>query len=157
MNQFLPPITEIVISYPIYTISFTGIFLSIRRLRNSIKRVYYEILIFPIFDWYIQDLTDNIIKNKRDELNLGLLTHYIVMDVEDLNVFKYRQNVIENRQKYHPTKDERTCPESHLVCSSKFELVLKTIELNPFNTSKFGWIDSNVGGYNKLYERNTCM
>jgi hypothetical protein len=64
-------------------------------------------------------------------------------------------------EKYHPTKDERTCPESHLVCSSKFELVLKTIELNPFNTSKFGWIDSNVGvNFSKIctnYKNNMLL
>ena len=64
-----PFIVNIIISYPVYTITFTGIFLSIRRLRNAIKHFYYETFIFPIFDWYIQDLTDNIIKNeKRREL-----------------------------------------------------------------------------------------
>ena len=101
------------------------------------------------------------IKNKRDEFNLGLMTHYVVIDVESLDTFQYRDIVNENRKKYHPTKDERTCAESHLVCSSKFELVLKSIEINPFNTSRFGWIDSNVGiNFSKMcinYKNNMLL
>jgi len=85
------------------------------------------------------------IKNKRDQFNLDNLTQYIVIDVESLDTFKYLEIVKKNRENYHPTKDERTCPESHLVCSCKFELVLKSIKLNPFKTNKFGWIDSNIG------------
>jgi hypothetical protein len=85
------------------------------------------------------------IKNKRDEFGFDEFTHYVVIEVEELESFKYRDIVHNNRLKYHPTKDNRTCPESHLVCCSKFELVLKSIESNPFNTSKFGWIDSNIG------------
>jgi len=98
---------------------------------------------------YLIIYTDNVlyehIKNKRSDYNLNHLTKYIIMDVEELDSFKYRDKVIENRIKYHPTKDERTCTESHLLQSGKFELVMKTILSNPFHTTKFGWIDSNVG------------
>lgn len=114
---------------------------------------------------YLVIFTDNIlfnfIKNKRDEYGFDNITHYIVIDIETLDSFKYRTTVTENRKKYHPTKDERTCPESHLVCSSKFELVLKTINLNPFNTLKFGWIDSNIGiNFSKIctnYKNNMLL
>jgi len=85
------------------------------------------------------------IKAIRDNYNLNSLTHYEIIDVENLETFKYKELVKKNREKYHPTKDERTCVESHLVCCSKFEIVLKSIKKNPFNTSKFGWIDSNIG------------
>jgi hypothetical protein len=77
--------------------------------------------------------------------HLDDITHYVVIDIESLDSFKYIDIVRENRKKYYPTKDERTCEGRHLICSSKFELVLKSIHLNPFNTSRFGWIDSNVG------------
>jgi hypothetical protein len=50
-----------------------------------------------------------------------------------------------NRQHYWPTKDERTCSESHIVCCNKFDFVLDTIYTNPFNTSHFGWIDAFLG------------
>jgi hypothetical protein len=82
---------------------------------------------------------------RNDQAHLAHLTHYIVMEVESLASFAYRDIVTENRKHYHPTRDERTCPESHLVCCSKFDLVLQSIRLNPFHTSKFGWIDANVG------------
>lgn len=83
-----------------------------------------------------------LIKEYREHLDD--ITHYVIIDVESLDSFKYKDIVTENRKKYHPTKDERTCVESHLLCSSKFELVLKSIQLNPFNTNQFGWIDSNI-------------
>jgi tetratricopeptide (TPR) repeat protein len=103
----------------------------------------------------------NMIKNIRDVNGFDKLTKYIVCEPEELDSFKLVDIVRSNREKYHPTKDERTCPESHLVCCSKFELVLKTIELNPFNTSKFGWIDSNVGvNFSKIcthYKNNMLL
>lgn len=95
---------------------------------------------------YIDEVTFPLVKQKRDEeFGLGHLTYYVVMNVEELNTFRFQEKVHANRKEYHPTKDERTCPESHLVCSSKFELVLNAMERDPFHTTKFGWIDSNVG------------
>jgi tetratricopeptide (TPR) repeat protein len=114
---------------------------------------------------YLIIYTDNIlyehIKHKRSEFKLDHLTYYIVMDVEELDSFKYREMVIQNRVKYHPTKDQRNCTESHLVQSSKMELVMKSIKSNPFNTTKFGWIDSNVGkNFSKIctnYKNNMLL
>jgi hypothetical protein len=114
---------------------------------------------------YLVIYTDNImidsIKHVRNEYGLDHLTLYILKNVEDLETFKYLDIVKKNRQEYHPTKDQRTCAESHLVCCSKFELVLKTINLNPFNTTKFGWIDSNVGvNFSKIctnYKNNMLL
>lgn len=114
---------------------------------------------------YLIIYTDNVlykhIKTKRSSYNLDHLTHYVIMNVEDLDSFKYREIVIQNRIKYHPTKDERTSSESHLLCSSKFELVIKSILLNPFHTTKFGWIDSNVGSnFSKIctnYKNNMLL
>jgi tetratricopeptide (TPR) repeat protein len=102
-----------------------------------------------------------VIKNKREEFKLEKLTHYIVTEVENLENFKYTEIVKKNREKYHPTKDERTCPESHIICCSKFELVIKAINLNPFNTKKFGWIDANIGvNFSKIstnYKNNMLL
>ena len=87
----------------------------------------------------------NYIKDYRDKYNLNHITKYIVKDFSELKVFSYRDIVKKNREKYHPTKDIRTCIESHLICCSKFDFVLETIETNPFNTNKFGWIDGSTG------------
>lgn len=106
---------------------------------NALLEVPCYLIIFTDKNLY------ECIKNKRDEYKLGYLTHYIVTDVEKLETFKYTEIVKKNREKYYPTKDERTCAESHIVCCSKFELVIKSIMLNPFNTTKFGWIDANIG------------
>jgi len=115
---------------------------------------------------YLVIYTDNYLIDKikavrNDIYKLDTITKYVVIDVESLDSFQYIDNVKKNREKYHPTKDARTCPESHLVCCSKFELVLKTININPFNTTKFGWIDSNIGeNFSKIcmdYKKNMLL
>lgn len=94
--------------------------------------------------------------------NKDELTHYIVCDFKELYYYKkYIEMIKSNREKYWPTRDDRTCSESHLLCCCKFSFVLETIELNPFNTTKFGWIDSNVReNFLKIcedYEENTLI
>ena len=99
------------------------------------------------------------IKNIRNELNI--LTHYIILDFTELEFYKYNDLIKKNREEFHPTKDERTCSESHILCCSKFNFVLQIMELNPFNTTKFGWIDSNLGNnFSKIcinYENNMIL
>jgi hypothetical protein len=98
---------------------------------------------------YLVIFTDNncikFIKEIRDSFNLNNLTHYIVNDFEDIEYYKYNDIIKLNRAIYWPTKDERTCSESHVLVCNKFDFVLKTIEMNPFNSTKFGWIDSSLG------------
>ena len=95
---------------------------------------------------YLVIFTDNICIGKIKEIRkFELFTHYIEISFENLHNYKYLETIKKNRILYHPTKDERTCSESHLICCSKFQFVLQIIELNPFHTDKFGWIDSNVG------------
>jgi hypothetical protein len=98
---------------------------------------------------YLMIYTDNIyiesIKKIREEAGLTKLTRYYVSDITEIDSFKYVDIVRQNREKYHPTRDERTCSESHLIQCNKFDFMLKSIEINPFHTSKFGWIDIAVG------------
>lgn len=114
-----------------------------RNIEDTIKNMEDLLLVPCYLIIYTDKINYPLIKKIREPLSI--LTHYIIMDVEDMASFKYRDYVIKNREVYHPTKDKRTSTESHLIQSGKFELVLNSIELNPFNTSKFGWIDSNVG------------
>lgn len=114
---------------------------------------------------YLVIFTDSLlhgsIKEMRDGYKLDHLTKYIVKEFHELNVSKYVDQVKSNRRRYHPTHDERTCAESHLICCSKFDFVLEVIELNPFQTSKFGWIDSNIGpNFSKIcinYKNNMLL
>lgn len=86
----------------------------------------------------------DIIKERRNSYNYEAMTLYVCQDYEEIWSAQFTEKVKENREKYWPTRDERTCPESHLMCANKFDFVLKGIEMNPFQTSKFGWIDSNL-------------
>ncbi len=83
----------------------------------------------------------DLIKEIRNSYNLDHLTRYVVTNFEDLSNFPYLDKIKSNREKYWPTRDERTSSESHLLCCNKFNFVLQTIYTNPFNTTKFGWID----------------
>jgi hypothetical protein len=106
-------------------------------------------------------LLHSSIKEVRDSYNLDHLTKYIVKEFDELNISKYVDQVKSNRAKYHPTHDERTCAESHLICCSKFDFVLEVIEQNPFQTPNFGWIDSNIGpNFSKIctnYKNNMLL
>ncbi len=88
------------------------------------------------------------LKNIRNSFNLLDITHFIVMELDELEFLKFNKIVKHNRLIYHPSRDERTCSESHLICCSKFNFVLKAIDLNPFKTTRFAWVDSNLGNNN---------
>lgn len=127
---------------------------SINKMKSLLETPCYLVV-------FTDNLLANTIKNIRNDNGLSELTVFVICEPEDLDCFKYLNIVKSNREKYHPTKDERTCAESHLICCSKFELVLKIINSNPFRTSKFGWIDANVGeNFSKIctnYKNNMLL
>lgn len=73
------------------------------------------------------------------------ITKYIEMELEDLWTYQFLEQVKQNRAAYWPTRDERTCAESHIICCNKFDFLLETMTINPFNTTHFGWIDAYLG------------
>jgi hypothetical protein len=85
------------------------------------------------------------IRMQRTQFGFDKYTQYIEIELEDLWAYQFLQKVKENRAAYWPTRDERTCAESHIVCCNKFDFVQETITINPFNTSHFGWIDAYLG------------
>lgn len=111
---------------------------------NTILDRLHVLLELPIYLVIYTDIGDHILE-KRRELGLEDLTRIINMDVENMWSFQYIEKVRKNRELYHPTKDERTCAESHILCCNKFKFVLDTIIENPFNTTKFAWIDTFIG------------
>jgi hypothetical protein len=92
------------------------------------------------------------IRNGR--FGLGRLTHYIELPLEKLWAYKYGGKIRANRQIYYPTDDNRSSVESHVVQCNKFDFVLHTIKLDPFHTTKFGWIDANIGVNAKKISEN---
>jgi hypothetical protein len=67
------------------------------------------------------------------------------MEVEDLWAYPFADKIRANREVYWPTRDARISVESTVVVFSKFSMVLRTMEQNPFGTSRFGWIDGSLG------------
>jgi hypothetical protein len=110
---------------------------------------------------YSDSLMYPLIRALRTQLGMDSLTKYVVREYETLWAARYTEKIISNRAAYHPTKDERTCAQSHVLCCSKFEFVQQTMEDNPFGTTKFAWIDSNVGkNFSKIctgYTNNMLM
>lgn len=100
------------------------------------------------------------IQMRRTQLGYADITKYIQIEIEDIWTYQFLQQVKTNRTVYWPTRDDRTCAESHIICCNKFDFVLETITVNPFNTTHFGWIDAYLGdGKNGLricenYQRN---
>ena len=127
---------------------------SIENMRSLLETPCYLVI-------FIDHILYNFIYEIRSKIGLDHLTKYIIKDFSELNIYKYVDTVKSNRQLYHPTKDERTSAESHLICCSKFDFVLDVINTNPFNTSKFGWIDSNIGkNFSKIcinYKNNMLL
>ena len=84
------------------------------------------------------------IRKERERYGLTAATSIRQIEFNELWAYQFLDKVKANRSVYHPTKDERTSAETHLITCNKFDFVLQTIESNPFSTSKFGWIDSVV-------------
>lgn len=90
---------------------------------------------------YGDDKTIPLLKNKREENGLLELTKFITVELSELWTYKYENKVNENRNLYWPTRDPRAQTDSHLITCNNFDFVLQVINSNPFNTSKFGWVD----------------
>jgi hypothetical protein len=111
---------------------------------------------------YSDSLCMTLIKEIRGSFGLDHLTHYVQIEFHELPKYYLLEQIKRNRESYYPTRDERTCAESHLVTISKPDFLLKTIESNPFTTTKFGWIDANLGSNNlskvcENYENNMLL
>jgi hypothetical protein len=103
---------------------------------------------------YLVIFTDNTFFNKiqkiRYDYGFSKITLVIQQDLHKLWVYNYIDLVKSNREKYWPTRDDRTSSESHILTCNKFDFVLQIIDKNPFNTNKFSWLDSFLGINNKM-------
>jgi hypothetical protein len=91
-----------------------------------------------------------IIKNIRPSY-LKDKTHYVIYNFDDFRFKKngeyltenfndYRIKIIENRKKT-PSADNRNTASYYLFCMSRYIMLKEIIELNPFNSTHFGWIN----------------
>lgn len=116
-----------------------------RTIEESIKLID-PILKIPVYlVIYGSKTTLPLIEYLRNSYGFQHITKYICVELEELWTYQFLDQVKHNRQQFWPTRDERTCAESHLICCNKFDFVLETIYTNPFNTTHFGWIDAFLG------------
>ncbi len=116
-----------------------------RTIEESIKLIT-PLLKIPVYlVIYGSKNTLNKIECIRNSFGFKHITKYICQELEELWTYQFLDQVKLNRQHFWPTRDERTCSESHIVCCNKFDFVLETIYTNPFNTTHFGWIDAFLG------------
>lgn len=93
---------------------------------------------------YGDSTTIPILKERRIAFGLAAMTIFIQKEYEELEVAVFTDKVRTNRSVYWPTKDSRTCVESHLICCAKFYFLQEVLKLNPFGHDRFGWIDGNL-------------
>ena len=72
------------------------------------------------------------IRASRSAAGLAHWTEVISTPLTELWSFKQLAKVRANREAYWPTRDARTCAESHLICCNKFDFLLHVMETNPF-------------------------
>lgn len=85
-----------------------------------------------------------ILKIRNEKYNLGKFTKYYVMKFEDIWSYQLKNKVIENREKYWPSRDIRAEWPSHLITCNKADFILTAINENTFKNSKFVWCDFNI-------------
>jgi hypothetical protein len=116
-----------------------------RTLQETID-VCSALLSIPVYLAIFGDKdTIPLIRKKRSEFGLTDMTVFYEIEKHDLWSFQYLDVVRENRSKYWPSRDSRNDEYIHLLQCNKADFVLQTIERNPFQTTKFGWVDAFLG------------
>jgi len=97
--------------------------------------------------------TISILKEKREEYGFLSITKFIQVEMLELWSFQFLEKVQQNRVKNWPSRDLRSNEYTHLIQCNKFDFLLQIMEINPFQTGKFGWIDCFLGiNANKICE-----
>jgi hypothetical protein len=80
---------------------------------------------------YLKSLRPEYLKNK---------TKFIILDFMDIDIVKNNYNKLVNiRKKTRYNTDPRNTPSYYLLCMARYDLLLKTINDNPFNSTHFAW------------------
>lgn len=110
----------------------------------------YNLVIYCDNESYneISNIRPNYLKDK---------TIYVIIDFDDISLNgkqfnNYRNIINENRLKHPYYFDNRNTASYYLFCMSRYIMLKETIELNPFNSQYFSWINFCIErmGYNNL-------
>jgi hypothetical protein len=91
---------------------------------------------------YCDKTIEPIVKETREKYKLEKLTKIIVQEFEELWCWQFAEKLRDNFLKI--AQCHRSFPERSLLFFNKMDFVKQTIINNPFNTTKFGWIDSGL-------------
>ena len=100
-------------------------------------------------DWFKNTLKINcpyIFFGNKDSIELvknyrcNLPTYYIELNIEEFTTYKYKDNMI---------VDKSHCPsiELNLIWNEKIFLIQRALQINPFSSDFFMWIDSGIPLY----------
>jgi hypothetical protein len=78
----------------------------------------------------------------REGLDLEKMTHIITCELSEFYFYKLRDQI--DKRFRHGDGDKTKNPDIYVIWFSKYEMVMKSIELNPFNSTHFCWIDVNL-------------
>jgi hypothetical protein len=121
-----------------------------RSLEQTIKQIDVVMQLPVYMVVYTDKMLIDDIKKLRNKYGMEYITKYVVIEFENLWVYQYLDKIKNNRTKKWDTRDERNCPETHAINCNKMDFVLNVIDLNPFNTTKFAWLDSFLDSNGKM-------
>jgi hypothetical protein len=111
--------------------------------KQFMLQLAYPIIFFIGED---DDETFNTIYNIRKELGLLHFTHIFKLDFKLTYFYKYLSRLEELQKKFiiHNGKITHETPLYVILNNNKFCFIEKSIELNPFNSSHFVWMDFGI-------------
>lgn len=88
---------------------------------------------------YCEEEYAHIFRELRRLFNLDHITRVIPVKLEDLFFYQYKQYLLRGED-----LETNYNKNAHIVMMNKFKFLEDTIEMNPFSTSHYGWIDVNL-------------
>jgi hypothetical protein len=99
-------------------------------ISNLLNNLNNNIVIYTSDEQY-----DFLSKFKKDCIKI------IIKNYEEINLFKQYKNILENQYQMDNQKYTGRTKECYVLWNSKLDFLKETIELNPFSSDKFIWID----------------
>jgi hypothetical protein len=87
---------------------------------------------------------DEVYKTKIEKYVNNKKIKFIVIKFDELYLSKYVPQIYKNREGSIIYKNSRNIPEWAVITLSKSEILIKAIEINPFDTEIYCWIDFGI-------------
>ena len=99
-----------------------------------------------------------LIKNIRPK-KYAHKTIYHIMEFDKIPVVKTREKIKENRIQKPYYFDDRNTPSYYTFCMTRYWMLMRTIEDNPFDSTHFCWINFCMErmGFNNLLRLDECL